>query len=130
MKKLVLEKSVSKSQQKLFGMVHACQKGEKCDSPEVEKVAKSIKPDDAEDFAATHKGLPEKKEDKKDKKKKMKTFKEWMAEKITVEGLLSKDEADKMKQDIIQRNKEERQRMMDKVNPPKKKFDKDGNPVK
>jgi hypothetical protein len=78
--KLVLEKSVSKSQQKLFGMVRKCQKTGECSSPEVEKVADSIKPDDAEDFAKTkHKGLPEKKEDKPKKKKK--TFKEWVAEK-------------------------------------------------
>ena len=61
----------SKSQQKLFGMVHAAQKGElKNPSPEVSKIAKSISAKDAEDFASTkHKGLPERKEKKKDKKK-------------------------------------------------------------
>ena len=51
----------SKKQQRFMGMVHACQKGEKCASPEVAKVAGSIKKKDAEDFASTkHKGLPEK----------------------------------------------------------------------
>jgi hypothetical protein len=55
--------SVSKKQQKLMGMVHACQKKGKCASKKVKDVAKSIKADDAEDFAKTkHEGLPEKKE--------------------------------------------------------------------
>src|SRR3989304_4840312 len=60
--------AVSKSQQRLFGAVHACQKTRKCASPAVKKTAKSIKAKDAEDFASTkHKGLPNKKEkDKKD----------------------------------------------------------------
>jgi hypothetical protein len=60
------EKSVSKSQQRLFGMVHAYQKGKlKNASPEVRKIAKSIKKSDAKDFASTkHKGLPNHKEKK------------------------------------------------------------------
>lgn len=67
------EKSVSKSQQKFMGMVHACQKEGKCASPAVEKVAKSMKKKDAKDFAETkHKGLPEHKHKK---------FKEWLSEK-------------------------------------------------
>ena len=46
-----------------MGMVHACQKYGKCASEEVFKVAKSISPKDAEEFAKTkHKGLPQKKE--------------------------------------------------------------------
>ena len=58
------EKSVSKAQQRLFGMVHAYQKGKlKNASPEVRKIAKSIKKSDAKDFASTkHKGLPNHKE--------------------------------------------------------------------
>ena len=59
--------SVSKSQQRFMGMVHACKKsgGEDSASPEVEKAAKSIKAKDAKDFASTkHKGLPEKKKEK------------------------------------------------------------------
>ena len=49
-------------------MVRAAQKGEGASSPEVAKVAASIKKKDAKDFASTkHKGLPE---------KKMKSFKE------------------------------------------------------
>ena len=58
------EKSVSKSQQRFFGMVRQAQKtGEKkTTSPEVSRVAASIKKKDAKDFASTkHKGLPEKK---------------------------------------------------------------------
>ena len=58
------EKSVSKSQQRFFGMVRKAQKeGEKkASSPEVARVASSIKMKDAKKFASTkHKGLPEKK---------------------------------------------------------------------
>jgi hypothetical protein len=46
-----------------MGMAHAMQKGEKIKgaSPELKKVAKSMKKSDVEDFAATkHKGLPNK----------------------------------------------------------------------
>lgn len=50
----------SKSQQRLMGMVHACQKSGKCASEQVKKMAKTMKKSDAEDFAETkHKGLPE-----------------------------------------------------------------------
>ena len=58
------EKSVSKSQQRFFGMVRKAQKeGEKkTTSPEIARVASSIKMKDAKKFASTkHKGLPEKK---------------------------------------------------------------------
>jgi len=59
----IQEKALSKSQQRLFGMVHAYQKGKLKDPPdEVKKIAKSIKKSDAKDFAQTkHKGLPERK---------------------------------------------------------------------
>ena len=60
----VTEKSVSKSQQRFFGMVRQAQKtGEKkATSAEVARVASSIKMKDAKKFASTkHKGLPEKK---------------------------------------------------------------------
>ena len=52
----------SKKQQKFMGMVHAAQKGDlKTPSPEVKKVAKSMKKKDTKDFASTkHKGLPNK----------------------------------------------------------------------
>ena len=63
-KDYVTEKSVSKSQQRFFGMVRQAQKkGEKkAASPEVARVASSIKMKDAKKFASTkHKGLPEKK---------------------------------------------------------------------
>lgn len=69
--------SKSKSQQRLFGMVRACQKKGRCASPEVEKIAGSIGEKDADDFAKTkHKGLPNKVGKKR--RKKMKSFKEWM----------------------------------------------------
>ena len=61
---IINEKSVSKSQQRFFGMVRQAQKkGEKeASSPEVARVASSIKMKDAKKFASTkHKGLPEKK---------------------------------------------------------------------
>ena len=61
---VLYEKSVSKSQQRFFGMVRQAQKtGEKkTTSPEVARVASSIKMKDAKKFASTkHKGLPEKK---------------------------------------------------------------------
>ncbi len=75
--------SKSKSQQRLFGWVHACQKGTASNCPpNISKVAGSIKPSDAEDFARTkHKGLPERK--KKKKKHKLKTFREWEKEMIS-----------------------------------------------
>ena len=51
-------------QQRFMGMVRAAQKGEGAASPEVAKVAASIKKKDAKDFASTkHKGLPMKKEE-------------------------------------------------------------------
>lgn len=52
----------SKEQQRLFGMVHAYQKGElKNPSKEVKDIAKDISYKDANDFAKTkHKGLPNK----------------------------------------------------------------------
>ena len=61
------EKSVSKKQQRFFGMVRAAQKGEGVASPEVAKVAGEISKKDAKDFAKTkHKGLPEKKKMKEE----------------------------------------------------------------
>lgn len=69
--------SKSKAQQRLFGMVHACQKTGKCASPRVEKIAGEIGQKDAEDFAKTkRKGLPNKVNKKR--RGKMKSFKEWV----------------------------------------------------
>lgn len=68
----IAEKAVSKAQQKFMGMAHAMQKGEKIKgaSPELKKVAKTMKPKDTHDFAATKlKGLPEKVKAKKESKK-------------------------------------------------------------
>jgi hypothetical protein len=55
----------SKAQQRLFGMVHAIQKGEAKPghfSKKIREMAKRVDPGDAKDFASTKtKGLPEKK---------------------------------------------------------------------
>ena len=61
----------SKSQQRLFGMAHAYNKGELPDaSPEVKALAKSLKKKRVKEFAKTkHKGLPNKAKTKKKKKK-------------------------------------------------------------
>jgi len=58
------EKSVSKAQQKFFGIVRGLQKGEIDNaSPEAKKAAASMSKKDVKDFAATkHKGLPAQKE--------------------------------------------------------------------
>ena len=55
--------SVSKKQQKFFGIVRAIQKGEMAPTtPETAKAAADMKKSDVKDFASTkHKGLPEKK---------------------------------------------------------------------
>jgi len=62
----IVEKAVSRRQQRFMGMVHAAQKGEEPASAEVAQVANTMKKSDVEDFAKTkHKGLPEKKKKKK-----------------------------------------------------------------
>ena len=56
--------ALSKSQQRLFGWVHAVQKGEAKGKipPKIRQMAERVDPQDARDFAATgHKGLPGKK---------------------------------------------------------------------
>jgi hypothetical protein len=59
--------AVSKSQQKLMGIVHAIQKGEanpKDFSKGAQNMAKDMKPGDVKDFASTkQKGLPDKKDE-------------------------------------------------------------------
>ena len=68
----IAEKAVSKKQQKFMGMAHAMQKGDKVKgaSPELKKVAKTMKKGDVEDFAKTkQKGLPEKAKAKKEESK-------------------------------------------------------------
>lgn len=57
----------SKAQQRLMGMAHAIQKGEMpaSKSPAAAKVARTMKPGDVEEFAATKlKGLPNRKNSK------------------------------------------------------------------
>jgi hypothetical protein len=73
--------SKSRSQQRLFGAVHRCQKTGKCSSPKIKKIADSISKKDAKDFAKTkHKGLPKKVKNKKGK------FTEWLDKKEFSEG--------------------------------------------
>ncbi len=64
----IVEKAVSKSQQRFMGMVHAKNKGEmKGGSEEVKKASSSMTDKEAEKFASTkHKGLPEKKKEVKE----------------------------------------------------------------
>jgi len=68
--KKIQEKAKSASQQRLFGMAHAVQKGEL--SPNkvggaVKKIAKTVSPKDVKDFAKTkHENLPEKVDEAKD----------------------------------------------------------------
>lgn len=63
----IVEKAVSKSQQRFMGMVHATKKGEAAPSKEVAAAAKSMTGKEAEKFASTkHKGLPEKKKEVKE----------------------------------------------------------------
>jgi len=57
-----LAKARSKAQQRLFGMVHAAQKGEDVGSAKVQEMAKNISKEDVSDLAETkHKGLPNRK---------------------------------------------------------------------
>ncbi len=59
------EKSVSKQQQKFFGVVRAMQKGDIPKKGKAGEAAKEMSQKDVEDFASTkHKGLPKKKETK------------------------------------------------------------------
>lgn len=64
--------AVSKKQQRLFGMVHALQKGTLSKdkvSPEIRHLAKSIDPESVSHFAETkHTKLPEKKKKNAEKK--------------------------------------------------------------
>lgn len=64
----------SKSQQRLFGMIHAYKSGKLKDAPKgIREAAQHVSDEDARDFAETkHKGLPE-------RKKKMKKSAAWIA---------------------------------------------------
>lgn len=78
----------SRAQQRLFGMVHAYQKGSLKNPPaKVREIAKSIDPGDAKDFAQTsHASLPEKAESMEASKqaavKKMAAYIDGVADKI------------------------------------------------
>lgn len=64
--------SKSKSQQRLFGIIHSCQKNEKkkiCSEPSIKKIIQNISKKDAKDFASTkHEDLPER----------LESFKNWL----------------------------------------------------
>lgn len=79
----------SKSQQKLFGIVHGCQSGkidsDICDSPNIKKLTKSVSYKAAKDFAKTKtKKLPERVQESRDL-----SFKQWidLNENLTRTGL-------------------------------------------
>lgn len=61
--------AVSESQQRLFGMVHAYQKGKLKHAPgKIRQIARHISEEDAEHFARTkHDGLPERKKKETEK---------------------------------------------------------------
>ena len=99
---LIVEKAMSKAQQRFMGMVYAAKKGEPAASPEVAKSAKEITKKEAKKFASTkHKGLPEKVKEEMDcgsddKKKKngeeedprsMKTVRDRLRTKLGLMGL-------------------------------------------
>ena len=99
---LIVEKAMSKAQQRFMGMVYAAKKGEPTASPEVAKSAKEITKKKAKKFASTkHKGLPEKVKEEMDcgsddKKKKngeeedprsMKTVRDRLRTKLGLMGL-------------------------------------------
>lgn len=74
--------ATSNAQQRFMGMVHAAQKGEEPASPEVAKVAKSIEPPAAKEFASTStKDLP----DHKLKEAVRKMCREYMRETVIAE---------------------------------------------
>ena len=99
---LIVEKAMSKAQQRFMGMVYAAKKGEPAASPEVAQSAKEITKKEAKKFASTkHKGLPEKVKEEMDcgsddKKKKngeeedprsMKTVRDRLRTKLGLMGL-------------------------------------------
>jgi hypothetical protein len=64
---ILVEKAMSKAQQRFMGMVYAAKKGEKPASPEVAAAAEGMTKKEAKKFAKTkHKGLPEKVEEAAD----------------------------------------------------------------
>lgn len=79
----------SKEQQRLFGMVHAYQKGELKDpSKEVKDIANDISYKDAKDFAETkHKGLPNKVKEKKNESKNVMKISENTLKQIVTESV-------------------------------------------
>jgi hypothetical protein len=84
--------SVSKQQQKFFGVVKAMQKGDVPKKGKAGKVAKTMKKDDVDDFASTkHKGLPKKvKREMKIRELIKKLVREIMTEEKLTEALDSK----------------------------------------
>ena len=84
--------SKSKAQQRLMGMVHAYQAGKLDDaSPSIRKIANSMSPKDAKDFAKTkHKGLPNKVRRKKVKESRIFDFETFVNENYEIKNKSSK----------------------------------------
>ena len=121
--------SISKAQQRFFGMVRATQKGKmENPSPEVAKVASSASMSDVKKFASTkHKGLPEKKfaKEAKDFSERDKIMKKAKPlHKHLYKNLHKKDTSGDVNESIYD---ETRYRRYDKE---KKKFDKDDKKMK
>lgn len=99
----------SKSQQRLFGMAHAYNKGELPDaSEEVKELAKSLKKKQVKEFAETkHKGLPNKVKKKKKKKAEMLNHFLKLADYLDSKGFMEEaDLLDKIGEQIITKTKQ------------------------
>ena len=117
--------SVSKQQQKFFGVVKAMQKGDTPKKGKAGKAAKSMSKDDVDDFASTkHKGLPKK------VKKEMKVrelIKKLVREIMTEEQITEALDAKKIKKELnnslkgVRKNNFTLARELNKINKTKAK---------
>ena len=117
--------SVSKQQQKFFGVVKALQKGDTPKKGKAGKAAKSMSKDDVDDFASTkHKGLPKK------VKKEMKVrelIKKLVREIMTEEQITEALDAKKIKKELnnslkgVRKNNFTLARELNKINKTKAK---------
>ena len=117
--------SVSKQQQKFFGVVKAMQKGDTPKKGKAGKAAKSMSKDDVDDFASTkHKGLPKK------AKKEMKVrelIKKLVREIMTEEQITEALDAKKIKKELnnslkgVRKNNFTLARELNKINKTKAK---------
>ena len=95
----------SKAQQKFMGIVHSIQKGDAPASKfskKAQKVAKSIKKKDAEDFASTkHKGLPKKVKQETMKKSRLKEIIREEFLKALKEAKMTPSKVQKVQRDLV-----------------------------